>query len=51
MAFITDKEELKPGLIIFRRGDVAHCNFYTMICTRSPVGKIVETMGFSRVTS
>ena len=23
MAFITDKEELKPGLIIFRRGDVA----------------------------
>ena len=22
MAFVTDKSELKPGLIIFRRGDV-----------------------------
>ena len=31
MAFITDKEELKSGLIIFRRGDVAHCNFYCRI--------------------
>lgn len=31
MAFITDKEELKPGLIIFRRGDVAHSNFYCRI--------------------
>ena len=27
MALITDKEELKCGLIIFRRGDVAHRNF------------------------
>jgi hypothetical protein len=24
MAFITDKEKLKSGLIIFRRGDVTH---------------------------
>jgi integrase len=31
MAFITDKEALKPGLIIFRRGDVAHRNFYCRI--------------------
>lgn len=31
MAFVTDKEELKPGLIIFRRGDVAHNNFYCRI--------------------
>src|SRR5690606_3886621 len=31
MAFITDKEELKSGLIIFRRGDVAHRNFYCRI--------------------
>lgn len=31
MAFIIDKEELKPGLIIFRRGDVAHRNFYCRI--------------------
>jgi len=23
-AFLTEKEELKPGLILFRRGDVAH---------------------------
>lgn len=31
MAFIIDKEELKPGLIIFRRGDVGHKNFYCRI--------------------
>lgn len=31
MAFIEDKEELKPGLIIFRRGDVAHRNFYCRV--------------------
>jgi len=24
MTFLTDKEELKPGLVIFRRGDVQH---------------------------
>jgi integrase len=28
MAFITDKEEITPGLIIFKRADVAHANFY-----------------------
>jgi integrase len=28
MAFLVDKETLKPGLIIFRRSDVAHQNFY-----------------------
>jgi hypothetical protein len=31
MAFITDKEELKSGLIIFRRGDVTHRNFYCRV--------------------
>lgn len=31
MTFIIDKEELKPGLIIFRRGDVDHRNFYCRI--------------------
>lgn len=31
MAFITDKEKLKSGLIIFRCGDVAHRNFYCRI--------------------
>jgi len=31
MAFITDKEELKPGLIIFRRSDVQHRNWYCRI--------------------
>ena len=31
MAFIIDKEELKPGLILFRRGDVAHRNWYCRI--------------------
>ncbi|MDB5435849.1 MAG: Integrase, partial [Phenylobacterium sp.] len=28
MAFVTDKEVLKPGLIIFRRADVDHRNWY-----------------------
>ena len=28
MAFITEKEELKPGLIVFRRGDVDHRMWY-----------------------
>jgi integrase len=31
MAFITDKEELKPGLIIFRRADVEHDNWYCRV--------------------
>ena len=31
MVFIIDKEELKPGLIIFRRADVAHRNWYCRI--------------------
>lgn len=31
MAFITDKEELKPGLIIFRRADVDHRNYYCRV--------------------
>jgi hypothetical protein len=28
MAFVTDKAELKPGLVIFRRGDVEHRTWY-----------------------
>ncbi|WP_263409595.1 hypothetical protein [Terriglobus tenax] len=28
MAFVTDKAELKPGLVIFRRGDVEHRMWY-----------------------
>jgi Transposase DDE domain len=28
MAFVTEKEELKPGLIIFRRGDIEHRMWY-----------------------
>ncbi|WP_300530157.1 site-specific integrase [Maricaulis sp.] len=31
MSFLLDKEQIKPGLIIFRRGDVAHKNFYCRI--------------------
>jgi hypothetical protein len=31
VAFITDKEELKPGLILFRRTDVAHDNWYCRV--------------------
>jgi integrase len=28
MAFVTDKSELKPGLVLFRRGDVDHRMWY-----------------------
>ena len=31
MAFLSDKEELKPGLVIFRREDVAHRNWYCRV--------------------
>jgi integrase len=31
MAFLLDAEELKPGLIIFRRADVKHHNFYCRV--------------------
>ena len=31
MAFITDKEDLKSGLILFRRADVAHRNWYRRV--------------------
>ncbi|MFA5989946.1 MAG: site-specific integrase [Sphingomonas sp.] len=31
MAFITDKEQVKAGLIIFRRGDVGHDQFYCRV--------------------
>lgn len=31
MTFVTDKEVLKPGLIIFRRADVQHRNWYCRV--------------------
>ena len=31
MSFILDKEQVKPGLIIFRRGDVGHDQFYCRV--------------------
>jgi integrase len=31
MAFLVDQQELKPGLIIFRRADVKHRNWYCRI--------------------
>jgi integrase len=31
MAFVLDSEELKPGLVIFRRGDVSHRRWYCRI--------------------
>jgi integrase len=31
MAFIEDAQELKPGLVIFRRGDVAHRRWYCRV--------------------
>src|ERR1700722_8964378 len=31
MAFLTETQELKPGLIIFRRADVKHRNWYCRI--------------------
>ncbi len=42
MSFIIDKEELKPGLIIFRRGDVDHRNFYCRI--KLPKGDRYKTV-------
>ena len=31
MAFLIDPQELKPGLILFRRADVQHRNWYCRI--------------------
>src|ERR1700685_50785 len=31
MAFVVDSQELKPGLVIFRRGDVAHRRWYCRV--------------------
>jgi integrase len=31
MAFLIDVQELRPGLIIFRRADVKHRNWYCRI--------------------
>jgi len=31
MSFVLDKEQIKPGLIIFRRGDVGHDDFYCRV--------------------
>jgi integrase len=31
MTFLTDKQELKPGLVIFRRTDVQHRNWYCRV--------------------
>jgi hypothetical protein len=31
MALVTDKSELKPGLILFRRGDVEHRMWYCRV--------------------
>jgi site-specific recombinase XerD len=31
MTFLAHKEELKPGLVIFRRGDVQHRNWYCRV--------------------
>ena len=31
MAFLVDTQELKPGLVIFRRADVKHRNWYCRI--------------------
>ena len=31
MKFITDKEQVKTGLIIFRRGDVGHDQYYCRV--------------------
>lgn len=34
MSFVLDKEQIKPGLIIFRRGDVGHDNYYCRVRIR-----------------
>jgi len=42
MAFITEKEELKPGLILFRRGDVEHRMWYCRM--KMPKGDRYKTV-------
>ena len=42
IAFVTDKEQLKSGLMFFRRGDVAHRNFYCRI--KLPKGDRYKTI-------
>jgi len=43
MAFIREREELKPGLIIFRRGDVKHQMWYCRM-------KIPDVDGYKTVS-
>jgi len=43
MAFLTDKQELKPGLVMFLRTDVAHRNWYCRI-------KIPETDRYKTIS-
>lgn len=35
MSFVLDKEQVKPGLIIFRHGDVGHDNYYCRVRIRN----------------
>ena len=38
MAFMVDAQELKPGLVIFRRADVKHRRWYCRVKRRQGYG-------------
>jgi len=40
--FLTDVQNLKPGLIIFRRGDVQHRNWYGRV--KVPKSRLYKTV-------
>ena len=43
-SFLMDVEELKPGLILFRRGDVQHRNWYCRIKLEHYPAKMAHTL-------
>lgn len=49
MSFVTDEEELKPGLIIFRRADVQHRNWYCRI--KLPRADRYKTVSFKTASA
>jgi hypothetical protein len=49
MGFVTDKAELKPGLILFRRGDVEHRMWYCRM--KIPKGDRCKTISLKTTAS
>jgi hypothetical protein len=53
IAFLIDTQELKPGLVIFRRADVKHRNWYCRVKLPSegPLDEIESNLAKRRKTS